>query len=103
MATVYELEDEQAYEAEISQCVGVTGYHHWFFLNALADAHNYKFQAFAVGSAGERLGVVPCFSGAVDPYRLRTSFRSVCIGPVIRGEADRGLTALLDPLVGHMS
>jgi hypothetical protein len=75
MTTVYELDGEQAYEAEVSQCVGVTGYHHWFFLSALAGALNYEFRAFAVDSAGERLGVVPLFSGAVAPYRLRTSFR----------------------------
>ena len=26
-----ELADEQSYEAEISQCVGVTGFHQWFY------------------------------------------------------------------------
>jgi hypothetical protein len=30
MATILEVDDEQAYEAEVSQCVGTTGYHHWF-------------------------------------------------------------------------
>ena len=59
MATVYELDDEQAYEAEVSQCVGVTGYHHWFFLTALAEALNCEFRAFAVDSEGGRLGVLP--------------------------------------------
>jgi hypothetical protein len=68
VATAYELDDEQAYEDEVSQCVGVTGYHHWFFLNALAGALNYEFRAFAVESAGERLGVVPLFLRRRAPY-----------------------------------
>jgi hypothetical protein len=46
----------------------VTGYHHWFFLNALAGALNYEFRAFAVESAGERLGVVPLFLRRRAPY-----------------------------------
>lgn len=89
MATAYELIDEQAYEAEISQCVGVTGYHHWFFLSALADAHNYKFQAFAVDSAGERLGVVPLLFRRRGPVSTANFVPVGCIGPVIRGEALR--------------
>lgn len=44
MTTIQELNDEQAYEAELSQCIGVTGYHHWFFLTALADALDFKFR-----------------------------------------------------------
>ena len=54
-----ELDDEQAYEAEISQCVGVSGYHHWFFLKALAAGANacsigrpYLFALAAGGEAG---------------------------------------------------
>ena len=89
MATVYELDDEQAYEAAISQCVGVTGYHHWFFLSALADAYNYKFQAFAVDSAGERLGVVPLLLRRRGPVSTANFVPVGCIGPVIRGEALR--------------
>jgi len=89
MATVYELDDEQEYEAEISQCVGVTGYHHWFFLNALADAHNYKFQAFAVDSAGKRLGVVPLLFRRHGPVSTANFVPVGCVGPVMRGEALR--------------
>ena len=40
MATVYELDDEQSYEAEIGHCAGVTGYDHWFFVRALSEALN---------------------------------------------------------------
>ena len=87
--TVYELDDEQAYEAEASQCVGTTGYHHWFFMTALADALHYEFHAFAVDSAGERLGVVPLFLRRRGPVSTANFVPVGCIGPLIRGEALR--------------
>jgi CelD/BcsL family acetyltransferase involved in cellulose biosynthesis len=89
MATLYELDDEQTYETEISQCVGVSGYHHWFFLKALADAHNYKFKAFAVDSAGERLGVLPLLFRRRGPVSTVNIVPVGCIGPLLRGEALR--------------
>jgi predicted N-acyltransferase len=89
MATLYELDDEQAYEAEISQCVGVTGYHHWFFLDALARAMNFEFKAVAVDSDGERLGVVPLFFQRRGPVSLANFTPIGAVGPVIRGEALR--------------
>jgi CelD/BcsL family acetyltransferase involved in cellulose biosynthesis len=89
MATVYELDDEQAYEAEVSQCVGVTGYHHWFFLTALAEALNCEFRAFAVDSGGERLGVLPVLFRRRGPVSTANFIPVGCVGPVIRGEALR--------------
>jgi len=89
MATIFELHDEQTYEAEVSQCVGVTGYHHWFFLSALADALHYEFRAFAVDSDGERLGVVPLLFRRSGPVSTVNFLPVGCIGPVIRGEALR--------------
>ncbi len=89
MTTIQELNDEQAYEAELSQCIGVTGYHHWFFLRALADALDFEFRAFAVDSAGERLGVVPLFFRRSGPVSMVNFLPVGCIGPVIRGEALR--------------
>jgi hypothetical protein len=89
MVTIRELGDEQTYEAEVSQCVGVTGYHHWFFLSALADALNYRFRAFAVDSGGERLGVVPVVFRRSGPVSMANFLPVGCIGPVIRGEALR--------------
>jgi hypothetical protein len=89
MATIYELDDEQTYEAEVSQCVGVSGYHHWFFLSALADALGYEFRAFAVDSGGERLGVVPLLFRRSGPFSMVNFLPVGCIGPVIRGEALR--------------
>jgi hypothetical protein len=98
--TICEL-DEHAYEAELSQCVGVTGYHHWFFQKALADAFNYKFRALAVDSAGERLGVVPLLfrrRGPVTTVNYSTPVAPA--GPVLRGEALRAgrMTELLREL-----
>ena len=83
------LSDEQAYEAEVSQCVGTTGYHHWFFLSALADALNYEFRAFAVDSGGERLGIVPLLFRRSGPISTGNFLPVGCIGPVIRGDALR--------------
>ena len=87
MATLHKLDDEREYEAEIGQCVGVTGYHHWFFLSALAAAHNYEFEAFAVESAGERLGVLPLLFRRRGPVSTANFVPVGCIGPVLRGEA----------------
>ena len=89
MATVYELDDEQSYEAEIGHCAGVTGYHHWFFVKALSEALNYEFRAFAVDSAGERLGVVPLFFRRRGPVSTANFVPVGCVGPVIRGDALR--------------
>jgi hypothetical protein len=89
VATIQELDNEQAYEAEIGQCVGVTGYHHWFFLSALADALGLQFRAFAVDSGGERLGAVPLLFRRSGPFSTVNFLPVGCIGPVIRGEALR--------------
>ena len=98
MAKICVLEDEQAYEAELSQCVGVTGYHHWFFLSALADALNCDFQAFAVDSGADRLGVVPLFFQRRGPVTTANYIPFGYIGPAIRGEAHRAgrMEELLD-------
>jgi hypothetical protein len=89
MASVYELDNEQAYEAEVSQCIGVTGYHRWFFLSAMAKALNLKFRAFAVESSGERLGVVPMLFRRRGPVSMVNFLPIGCIGPLLRGEALR--------------
>jgi hypothetical protein len=89
MATIHELDDEQAYESEVGQCIGVTGYHHWFFLGALADALGYEFRAFAVDSGGERLGVIPLLFRRSGPVSTVNFLPVGCIGPVICGEALR--------------
>jgi hypothetical protein len=88
--TLFELGDEASYEAEIGQCVGVTGYHRWFFLSALAEAFGMRMRAFAVDAGGERLGVVPLLFRRRGPVST-ANFLPVCgVGPVLRGEALRG-------------
>ena len=89
MIAVHELGNEQAYEAELSQCVGVTGYHQWFFLEAIADALNLEFRAFVVECEGERLGVVPLLFRHRGPISTVNILPIGCIGPLIRGEALR--------------
>ena len=89
MATIHELDNEKAYEAEVSQCIRVTGYHHWFFLSAMADAFDLKFQSFAVESEGERLGVVPLLFRRRGPLSTVNLLPIGYIGPLIRGDALR--------------
>src|SRR6201995_5172848 len=89
MPTISEIDNELAYEAEISECVGVTGYHHWFFLRALAGAIGYGFRAYAVESGGEPLGGLPMLSRRGGPASTVNFLPVGGIGPVIRGEALR--------------
>jgi len=87
--TLFEVADEASYEAEIRQCVGVTGYHRWFFLSALAEAFGMRMRAFAVDVGGERLGIAPLLFRRRGPVST-VNFLPVCgIGPVLRGEALR--------------
>jgi CelD/BcsL family acetyltransferase involved in cellulose biosynthesis len=87
--TLFELGDEASYEAEIGQCVGVTGYHRWFFLSALAEAFGMRMRAFAVDVGGQRLGVVPLLFRRRGPVST-ANFLPVCgVGPVPRGETLR--------------
>lgn len=88
---LHELADEQAYEAELAQCVGVTGYHHWFFLSALAAALGLRLRGFAVsagrrGGAGGRLGVVPLLLRRRGPVSTVNYVPVPHVGPVLRGE-----------------
>ena len=92
---VHELADEQAYEAELAHCVGVTGYHRWFFLSALAGALGLRLRGLAVsaggrgGRAGERLGVVPLLLRRRGPVSTVNYLPVPHVGPVLRGEALR--------------
>jgi hypothetical protein len=84
-----ELSDEASYEAELTQCVGVTGYHRWFFLSALADAFGMRMRAFAVDAGGERLGIVPLLFRGRGPVSTANFLPVAGVGPVLRGEALR--------------
>jgi CelD/BcsL family acetyltransferase involved in cellulose biosynthesis len=85
--SLIELADEASYEAEIDQCVGVTGYHHWFFLSALADAFGMRMKAFAVDADGERLGVVPLLFRRRGPVSTANFLPVMGIGPMLRAKA----------------
>ena len=75
MATLQELDDEQAYEAEISQCVGVTGYHHWFFLAALADGRRGVHRAGMEAVGGLEAHLSAPVGGELQPGTTKfTSF-----------------------------
>jgi CelD/BcsL family acetyltransferase involved in cellulose biosynthesis len=84
-----ELTDERAYEAEIAECVGVTGYHRWFFLKALAEVLGLRMHAVAVEAHGERLGVVPLLLRRRGPVATANYLPVPHVGPVLRGEALR--------------
>lgn len=84
-----ELGDEASYEAELAQCVGVTGYHRWFFLSALANAFGMRMRAFAVDIGGERLGMVPLLFRGRGPVSTANFLPVAGVGPVLRGEALR--------------
>jgi CelD/BcsL family acetyltransferase involved in cellulose biosynthesis len=84
-----ELTDERAYEAEVAECVGVTGYHRWFFLTALAEALGLRMRALAVEADGERLGVVPLLLRRRGPVATANYLPVPHVGPVLRGEALR--------------
>jgi hypothetical protein len=84
-----ELTEERAYEAELAECAGVTGYHHWFFLTALAAALGLRMRAFAVDSEAGPRGVVPLLFRRRGPVSTVNYLPVSQIGPVLRGEARR--------------
>jgi CelD/BcsL family acetyltransferase involved in cellulose biosynthesis len=86
-----ELFDEQSYEAELADCVGVTGFHRWFFLSALAEAVGMRLRAFAVsgGAGGGRLGVVPLLLRRRGPVSTVNYLPVPHVGPVLTGDALR--------------
>jgi hypothetical protein len=84
-----ELTQERAYEAELAECVGVTGYHRWFFLTTLAAALGLRMRAFSVDSESGPLGVVPLLFRRRGPVSTVNYLPVSQIGPVLRGEALR--------------
>ena len=86
---LHELTDEQEYEEELAECVGVTGYHRWFFLAALADALGLRLRAFAVEERGERLGAVPLLFRRRGPVSTVNYLPVPHVGPVLRGQTLR--------------
>jgi hypothetical protein len=84
-----ELTAEGAYEAALAECVGVTGYHRWFFLTAFAAALGLRMRAFSVESGDGPLGVVPLLFRRRGPVSTVNYLPVSQVGPVLRGEALR--------------
>jgi hypothetical protein len=84
-----ELTEERAYEAELAECVGVTGYHRWFFLTTFAAALGLRMRAFSVESDAGPLGVIPLLFRRRGPVSTVNYLPVSQIGPVLRGEALR--------------
>jgi hypothetical protein len=84
-----ELSDERAYEAELAECAGVTGYHRWFFATTFAAALGLRMRAFAVDSDTGPLGVVPLLFRRRGPVSTVNYLPVSQIGPVLHGDALR--------------
>jgi hypothetical protein len=84
-----ELTEECAYEAELAECAGVTGYHRWFFLTAFAAALGLRMRAFAVDSDAGPQGVVPLLFRRRGPVSTVNYLPVSQIGPVPRADALR--------------
>lgn len=85
-----ELTNERAYEAELEQCAGVTGYHRWFFLTAFAAALGLRLRAFAVDSGTQSLGVVPLLLRPRGPLTTVNYVPAARIGPVFNSSLFNG-------------
>jgi hypothetical protein len=82
--TLRELHSEDAYEAELANCAGVTGYHRWFFLSALADSMGFHKHMFAVEKDGSRMGVLPILLRRRGPITTANDVPVSHVGPLFR-------------------
>ena len=82
-ATLRAIHSEEEYEAELAKCVGVTGYHRWFFMKAVSESADFHMRTFAVEKDGSAIGVLPIL------LRRRGPVSTVNYSPVSR----------LDPLL----
>jgi Acetyltransferase (GNAT) domain len=89
--TLRDLDSEEAYEAELAKCAGVTGFHRWFFLRALSDALGLRFRAFAVDADGSPVAVLPILLRRRGPVSTVNYLPVPHVGPVLRaGRTDAG-------------
>jgi len=84
-ATLHELKDED-YEAEIAKCTGVTGFHRWFFLNALSESNGFRMRTFAVEKDGATIGVLPIVLQRRGPVSVSNYLPVPHVGPLLRDE-----------------
>jgi hypothetical protein len=84
-ATLHELREED-YEAEIAKCAGVTGFHRWFFLNALSESNGLRMRTFAVEKDGATIGVLPIVLKRRGPASVSNYLPVPHVGPLLRDE-----------------
>jgi hypothetical protein len=84
-ATLHELKEED-YEAEIAKCAGVTGFHRWFFLNALSESNGFRMRTFAVEKDGATIGVLPIVLKRRGPASVSNYLPVPHVGPLLRDE-----------------
>ncbi len=83
-ATLQEIHTEDEYEAELAKCVGVTGYHRWFFLKAISESIDVRMRMFAVEKNGERIGVLPILLRRRGPISTANYLPVPRVGPLVR-------------------
>lgn len=81
---LHELVDEETYEAAVAKCTGVTGFHRWFFLDALASALRHRFRAFEIDVNGECVGVLPVLLHRRGPFCTVNYLPVPYVGPLVR-------------------
>ncbi|HEY0227230.1 MAG TPA: hypothetical protein VGC05_12750, partial [Mycobacterium sp.] len=67
----------------MGECRGVTGFHHWFFLDELAEALGLSFAAYAVRDGVGLVGVVPVLLKRVGPVATSNYLPVPYVGPVV--------------------
>lgn len=87
---LHRLACEHDYEAEIAKCTGVTGYHRWFFLEALSRAMALRFEALAVETNGETIGVLPILFRQRGLISTANDLPIPHVGPLLRDSAYLG-------------
>jgi CelD/BcsL family acetyltransferase involved in cellulose biosynthesis len=88
--TLHRLESEEDYEAEIAKCAGVTGYHRWFVLDAIARVLELRFEAFAVEVNGETIGVFPVLLRRRGLISAANDLSIPHVGPLLRDPSHLG-------------
>ena len=83
--TLHEVKEED-YEAEIAKCTGVTGFHRWFFINALSEANGFRTRTFAVEKDGATVGVLPIALQRRGPVSVSNYLPTPHLGPLLRDE-----------------
>lgn len=93
------LDDERMYEAALGHCDGVTGFHHWFFLEALAEGFGLRPRGFLITRGGEPIGLVPVILRPRGPFRSANLLPLMYAGPIARKGELGGVLAAIEPVL----